>query len=183
MTSHDRDPDWERALGGDAAAREELTQRALAIAARVLLLKGAPRSEIENLAQETGLRVLAALDDGKEVRSFDYFVKYKARGLLGDLRRRHPSRAVDMDSGPDPVTEDPGPEGEAASRERSVALADCLSQLTEALWSVVRRRYQEGLGVDEVAAELGIEPGKVSVRTCRAVKRIRACMMSKGYQG
>lgn len=178
-----QDPLWVRALeSDDPSARELLAARALDLARRTMFAEGVRGADREDLAQETVEGVLRALRKARPVHHFGAFVKARARGVLSDARRRqHLSIDVDDPDRIDPPTGVDLPDERAGSRELTAALRNCIAELSDTLRAVAHLRYQAGLGVDEIAAELGIDKGTVSVRTFRLVEKTRACLARKGF--
>jgi RNA polymerase sigma-70 factor (ECF subfamily) len=124
--------------------------------------------DVEDLYQETWLRVVRAAPRFEPGRRFSTWLFQIALNLARDWRRRPP---------PDPV--DPGtldlPASGTDSLTRAEAALDAerlLAGLPEAQRSALILRYYHDLGEDEVAEILGCPRGTVKSRLHAAVARL-----------
>jgi RNA polymerase sigma-70 factor (ECF subfamily) len=67
----------------------------------------------------------------------------------------------------------PSPSGHAMARERDDALRAALDRLPEDYRAILRLRYDDGLGFDEIAARMGRTPEAVRKLWARAVARLQ----------
>jgi len=88
--------------------------------------------------------------------------------LAKDCWRTRSRRAVETDSGPEPLGDDPN--GQVLLRH---SLVPAVLQLPARQRAVLVLRYFEDLSVDETAAVLGCRPGTVKSQTHAALARLR----------
>jgi RNA polymerase sigma-70 factor (sigma-E family) len=123
----------------------------------------------EELAQDALLR---ACRDWSKVSTFDApgaWVHRVAINLANSsFRRRAAKRRADYRVG---VQQDRHDDPDAAI---AIALRAAISQLPEAMKSVIVLRYFADFSVDECAAILGVPEGTVKTHTRRAIERLRA---------
>lgn len=176
---------WNKSRDGDAAARDELARLAHAIALRELARRGAPRDDHDDLAQEAVRATLAGLDRGHEApRDLPAFLKYKAWGVLSDLRKRMRARPRAIEASEvDPPSPATGPEGGVRASELAAALRACRERLPLDQRETLRLRYELGLESDESAERLGTTRNAVHVRVCRALAALRECLRRRGFEG
>jgi RNA polymerase sigma factor (sigma-70 family) len=172
---------WTRARAGTGADREELCRLAREVAARELSQRGLGGHDVEELAQETVASTLRYLADQPEPpRELRAFLKFRARGVLGDWRKRTRVRQTTNEL---PPLADPG--GRPASPlERADLLAvlrSCLERLPEVQREVVLQRYRTAEASRAIAARLGINKSTVNVRTFRALRALRECLSARGF--
>jgi RNA polymerase sigma-70 factor (ECF subfamily) len=72
------------------------------------------------------------------------------------------------------LTRADNPERLAGLHQQAQALAAALDSLPARQRAVLVLRYLEGMGLDEIAATMGIGPGTVKTHLVRAVRRVRA---------
>lgn len=176
---------WERARGGDPAAAEELSQRALTAARAALRRRGAGSGDLEDLAQEAVRSTLAFLERGGEApRDLSAFLKFRAWGVLSDYRKKMRTTPVESAAPPlaDPAGREPSPESQVHRSQLREALADCMGRLKPELRAVVDLRYTSRLEGVEIARRLDLHRNTVNVRVFRALVALRECLARKGYE-
>ncbi|RYH11632.1 RNA polymerase sigma factor [Tropicimonas sp. IMCC6043] len=148
--------------GGDRAAARiltlRLTPRVLALAVRML----GDRSEAEDVAQESMLRLWKMAPDWRpgEAQVSTWLYRVAANLCTDRLRRR---RGVGIEEafgeGAEPADEQPAVEERMHADGRARALHQALSELPERQRQAVVLRHLEGLSNPEIAAvmEIGIE--------------------------
>lgn len=130
-----------------------------------------------DLAQEVLLTVIAALRDGK-VENPDQVASFMlgtCRLVATSWRRRERRReALSVRMVVDEAVE---------QAEREVAperLQSCLERLAARELRVVMATFYEDSSADEIASQLGVEPGNVRVLRHRAIARLRECVEHGG---
>jgi RNA polymerase sigma-70 factor (ECF subfamily) len=122
--------------------------------------------DVEDLVQETWLRVVRAADRFDPARRFSTWLFQIALNLARDWRRRPPPEPVD----PTHVVA-PAPSGTTTS-DAALDAARLLAALPEAQRAVVILRHFHDLGEDEVAAILDVPRGTVKSRLHNAMARL-----------
>lgn len=123
--------------------------------------------DVDDLVQETWLRVVRAASRFDRARRFSTWLFQIALNLARDWRRRPPSEPVDPErvavlAAPDPV----------ASVHAGLDVARLLGALPEAQRAVVILRHFHDLGEHEVADILGVPRGTVKSRLHHAMARL-----------
>ena len=163
----------QRVARGDQRALEALCarwQRRL----HGLLWRQTAGRDVEDLYQETWLRVVRAADRFDPQRRFSTWLHQIALNLCRDWRRRPPEEPVDPDRirlvAPDAT----------AATSAAVDVERLLAALPEAQRSVVALRLQQDLSEAQVAEILGIPRGTVKSRLHEALRRLAA--LARGEQ-
>jgi RNA polymerase sigma-70 factor (ECF subfamily) len=125
--------------------------------------------DVDDLVQETWLRVVRAADRHDPARRFSTWVFQIALNLARDWRRRPPADPAE----PERVDALVARDGMAATRA-GLDVARLLMALPEAQRAVVVLRHFHDLGEDEVAAILAIPRGTVKSRLHAAMARLAA---------
>lgn len=152
-----------RLADGDELALRELLRRYEQPLARFLHRQTGGR-DVEDLYQETWLRVVRHADRFDPTRRFSSWLFQIAVNLCRDWQRRPPPE-------PRPLEDEPA----AAGLERSDAALDAahlLAQLPAAQREVVVLRYYHDMSEDEVATILDIPKGTVKSRMHQAIARL-----------
>jgi RNA polymerase sigma-70 factor, ECF subfamily len=177
-----------RGLGRkDMALLNQLVERYQYRLVRYLIYLTASRERVEDLAQETWLRVLnrGGQFDGRS--RFESWLFSIARNLaIDDLRRRRIASLDDPESDGDGWADDlPAPDRAspflaAAKSEDAVRLASALGGLASALGGlaplyreVLMLRFQEELSLLEISAVVGAPVPTVSSRIHRGLELLR----------
>ena len=150
--------------GNDAALRELLRRYERRLA--TFLHRQTGGRDVEDLYQETWLRVVRHADRFDAERRFSTWLFQIAVNLCRDWHRRPP---------PDPRP--PGDEPAGTGLERSEAALDAaqlLAQLPAEQREVVVLRYYQDLSEDDVARILEIPKGTVKSRMHQAIARMAA---------
>jgi RNA polymerase sigma-70 factor, ECF subfamily len=159
-----------RLADGDELALRELLRRYEQSLARFLHRQTGGR-DVEDLYQETWLRVVRHADRFDSARRFSTWLFQIAVNLCRDWQRRPPLE-------PRPREHEPA----AAGMERSEAALDAarlLAQLPVAQREVVVLRYYHDMSEDEVAATLDIPKGTVKSRMHQAIARLTGLVRSE----
>jgi RNA polymerase sigma-70 factor (ECF subfamily) len=164
-----------RAARGEVPAYEELVRRYQGIAHRTAFLI-AGDAQADDAAQAAFVKAYRALGRFDRSRPFRPWLLRIVVNEARNLRRAEARRAaleLRAAAAPDSA---PGPEDEAAARERREALLVAVNWLDEADREVIGMRYFLELGEAETAAALGLAVGTVKSRLSRALGRLRAVM-------
>jgi RNA polymerase sigma-70 factor (ECF subfamily) len=130
------------------------------------------RGDAEELAQETYLRALRRVPDLRDEALLKPWLCRIARNTcLDHLRRARLRRFVGLSEAPEPHTR-ATPETLLHDEERYRALRQAVATMPRKLHDVLVLREYGGLGYQEIAAALGIEPGTVMSRLHRARARL-----------
>ena len=172
-----------RAQRGDAAATRALVERyqrpVFALLARMLL----GRAEVEDLAQETFMRVFTALprfDRAGSAKLSTWILTIASRVALDQLARHAPAvRDVRDVRDPSDLAAIPAraADGADVGADRSAlrrALEAAVAALPPAFRAAFLLREYHGLEYDEIARALDIELGTVRSRLARARAELRA---------
>jgi RNA polymerase sigma-70 factor (ECF subfamily) len=161
-----------RVGGGDAAACRILVERHLdrvvAFAARVLV----DRTEAEDVAQETFLRLWSHAARWQPGRArLGTWLHRVALNLCLDRRRRRPMEA--LEDAPEPI--DPGDEMTAVLHRRDVArhVQREIRRLTEVQRAALALCHYQGLRGDEAAEIMGVTVEALESLLARARRTLR----------
>jgi len=165
-----------RARAGDDAARAALVdryqRRLYALVARLM----ATRPElIDDLAQESFLKVLRALpqfDPRGPARLSTWILTVATRTCLDVLKARRPA----TEEIPASLAAPSNPEQETAQRQMGRRVQAAMARLPEEMRAVVILRAYHDLDYDEIAAALGLELGTVKSRLGRARVALRQAL-------
>jgi len=173
---------WSRARES-GPERERLADFALASARSELARRRAPREELEDLAQEAVRSTLAYVAAGAPPpRDLAAFLKYRAWGVLSDLRKHRRRRPVTETIASIHEPDDParGPRTTFEQGQLLSALVECRKRLGADLRHTVELRYLSGMESDAIAAHLRVHRNTVHVRVHRALIALRECLQRKG---
>lgn len=155
----------DRIKAGDLAAFERLYALTREDASRVLVRLVGRRAEVEDLLQETYLRLLKAVKTFRwESRFRTFLYRVCANVALSQLRwwRRRPEDLVaDI---PERATAERGPEDEAFQREASRLVSAALEGLSAKKRIVFVYHELCGMGPQEIAQAVGSSPNTVRSR-------------------
>ena len=154
---------------GDGRALQELCRRWDRPLDRFLARHTGGR-DVEDLHQETWLRVVRAADRFDANRRFSTWLFQIALNLCRDWLRRRPPEAADTRDGDAVATG----AGSSAATEAALDVRRLLARLPEAQREVVLLRHYLDLGEDEVAEILGCPRGTVKSRLHHAMARLVA---------
>ena len=177
---------WVRASGGDAAARTELAELALAATRAELSRRGVQGSVLADLLQEAQRTTFAFLARNPlPPKDLWTFLKYRAWGVLSDHRKKMRASPLDYQGDLEPLLRkrpvDRSVGDALRSKEIAAALADCRRKLPPELGRVLAMRYDSGLATEGIQHRLGVHRNTIHVRVFRALERMRECMGAKGF--
>jgi RNA polymerase sigma-70 factor, ECF subfamily len=155
----------ERIKAGDLTAFERLYQLTRDDAARVLVHLVGRHAEVEDLLQDTYLRLLKAVKTFRgEARFRTFLYRVCANVAFSHMRwwrRRHEEPVAEVPEQPSPER---GPEDEAFRREAGRLVALALEGLTARKRIVFVYHELCGLGPEEIAQAVGTSPNTVRSR-------------------
>jgi RNA polymerase sigma-70 factor, ECF subfamily len=163
---------------GDVLLLQSLVEQYQYRLVRYLIYLLGRRDEVDDLIQETWLRVL------ERGRSYDGRLRFEpwlftiARNLTIDHMRKR--RSVSLDSNDDdiatlsPVSNAPSPFTLAARSEDSQRLAQSLQTLDFVYREALVLRFQEDLSLQEIATVVGAPVSTVASRIYRGLATLRA---------
>jgi RNA polymerase sigma-70 factor (ECF subfamily) len=154
---------------GDERALLELTTR-YARPLHQFLYRHTGGRDVDDLYQETWLRVVRAARRFDPTRRFSTWLFQIAVNLCRDWHRRAPPEPVD----PDRLQETAGSADPAGDAGAAIDVRRLLAALPEAQRSAVILRYFHDLGEDEMAEILGCPRGTVKSRLHQALTRMAA---------
>jgi RNA polymerase sigma-70 factor (ECF subfamily) len=131
---------------------------------------GNQRALVEDLAQETFLRVLRALpgfDSSGPARLSTWILTIATRLALDHLRRKVPGMEEASRGGGMPALL-PRPDQDARRRALAVAMAQAVEALGPPFRAAFVLREFHGLSYEQIAVALEIDPGTVKSRLSRA---------------
>jgi RNA polymerase sigma factor (sigma-70 family) len=129
--------------------------------------------EARDLAQDTLLKVTRALPRFDPSRPFAAWIYRIARNAcLNHLERRRLRGRPEVPA--DRVGPTPRPDQLAARREEADRVREALAGLPRADRELLRMKLVTGLDNAEISRRLGLTPGALRTRACRALARLRA---------
>lgn len=154
---------------GDQAAYGVLVRRHQDRIYRHLLNLTGSQEEALELAQEVFIKAWQALPTWRpDVQLHTWLYRIASNAALDVLRRRKVVRFVPLDDDFDAPTDQPGPEAQLQARQGLRRVHAALARLVPEQREILLLREVEGLGYDELATTLGIDPGTVKSRLSRA---------------
>ena len=158
---------------GEGAQTRVTIERIMAKAKRVLLRRGVPADDVDDLVHDAFVRI-TQYEKGHEVRTPEALFVTAAVNLSIDRQRsngRSPfsHRAVDLEA---IIDTQPTPEDIAAARARLTHLRAGLDRLNEKTRRIVIARRLDGLSVAEIAAREGLSIAAVEKQIARATLKL-----------
>jgi len=171
---------------GDAEAARvlmlRLTPRVLSFATRML---GGDRAEAEDVAQDAMMRLWKVAPDWRQGEAKVTTWLYRVVSNLCTDRLRK-TRAVDIDSVPEPMDDTPGAEAALQQAARVSALDAALAQLPDRQRQAVILRHIEGFANPEIAQLMDIGVEAVESLTARGKRALAAILAGRraelGYE-
>lgn len=140
------------------------------------------RDAVDDLIQETWLRVLERGHsyDGKS--RFEPWLFAVARNLAMDYLRKRPVFSLDTnDTLEPPASQGPSPFEQAARTEDALRLAQSLAALEPHYREALVLRFQEELSLEEMSGVVGAPVSTVSSRIYRGLAALRAKMEGSSH--
>jgi RNA polymerase sigma-70 factor (ECF subfamily) len=169
-----------RAKAGDRRAQAAIVHRyERPVFSLLWRMIGPQPAVVEDLTQETFLRVLRALerfeDDGR-ARMVTWVLSIASRLAIDHMRASRPHRDVTIVPGALPVAL-PTPEHEVSRRALGVALIQAVESLSPPFKAAFLLREVHGLSYDEIGLALDIDVGTVKSRLARARAALQAALV------
>jgi RNA polymerase sigma-70 factor (ECF subfamily) len=177
----------ERAKNGDAAAARDLVERALPSVrrwARGRVPQSVRRdANTEDVVQEAFLRTLRNLEQFRHhtVGALHAYLRRAVINRIRDLIRGSRRRAVEFDSGAEPVDWQPSPLERAILRERVEHFLAALARLQPRDRQVIVWRLELGYSPQEIATRLGKSEAAAAMTVSRAMGRLAKELETKGH--
>jgi RNA polymerase sigma-70 factor (ECF subfamily) len=181
-----------RVAAGDPDALETLVDRwrarLYAFCHRNLGVLGVPAAEVDDVVQETWLRVVRAAARFDPERRFPVWLFSIAVNLCRDARRRRRMEVGTEDdaAATEAILDEPHaahvPEAfrRLRERDRQRAVEAMLARLPDAMREVVVLRFYEDLDLAEIAEATGLPVGTVKSRLFYAIRRVREMAAEEG---
>ena len=165
---------------GDLILLQALVEQYQYRLVRYLIYLLGRRDEVDDLVQETWLRVLerGSSYDGRS--RFEPWLFTIARNLTIDHLRKHRTFSLDSNDNPErdavtplPVSKDPSPFALAARTEDAQRIAQSMQTLDPIFREALVLRFQEDLSLQEIAVVVGAPVTTVASRIYRALATLR----------
>ncbi len=177
------DVTFERARDGDTAGCRALVQRyerpVFALVARMVVPE---RDCVEDLAQETFLRVFTALsrfDRNGTAKLSSWILTIATRVTIDHLRKR--KDALFVDASVVPLQASNRADDGARRRELGRALQESVAELAPPFRAAFLLREYHHLSYDEIAQALECDAGTVKSRLNRARRSLRTALQERGF--
>jgi RNA polymerase sigma-70 factor (ECF subfamily) len=183
----DPDSEWaRRARDGDLAAMEVLVERHQAAVARLLWRFVRTRADLDDLVQETFLRMVRGLPDWKATQPFAHWLLRIATNTGRDYFRRRVVRQRWMaersgDDSDQLAPEALDPTGDPAARAAANEVKTILARLSPDERTLLTLHHLEGWGLAQIAAQFGWTLTATKLRAWRARRQLRAFMESSDH--
>jgi RNA polymerase sigma-70 factor (ECF subfamily) len=172
-----------RAKRGDERAWLALVRhhesRVFALVSR-MLAGSRPASLVQDIAQDTFVRVLRALpefDEAGAARLSSWILCIATRLTIDELRRQSAATTGDVDG----FAASDRADLQAERGELGEALSRALASLTPTLRAVFVLREYHGLEYAEIARALDLHPANVATRLHRSRRALRAALSEEGW--
>jgi RNA polymerase sigma-70 factor (ECF subfamily) len=138
---------------------------------------------IEDLRQETFVRVLTALKSNNRLNSpesLGAFVNSVCNNLLFELYRRDAKRrTIEMDDRFDPPDDRASAESQMATEERSAEIREVLQELSAKDRELLRLVFYEDIDSAQICRSFGVHREYLRVLIHRAKCRFRQCLLRR----
>ena len=152
--------------------------RLYAFCHRNLGLLGVPDGDVDDVFQETWLRVVRSADRFDARKKFSTWLFTIAVNLCRDARRRRrigvgdEADVAERESAPEP-DEVPEAFSRLAEMDRQAAVEAMLARLPEAMREVLVLRYYEDMDLAQIAEAVNAPVGTAKSRLFHAIRRVR----------
>jgi RNA polymerase sigma-70 factor, ECF subfamily len=177
-----------QALAGSQEAFRQLVTRYAPAAVNVAARLVHDRALAEDLAQDAFVRAFARLKTYDPERRFSSWFFQVLHNVAVDYLRRKRIDAVSLDTlqadgfpGP-PSDPHASPEAQTARASMGAALSAALTELRPEYREALVLKYQQELGVDEIATILGLPVGTVKTFLHRGRKELADRMAAAGWK-
>jgi RNA polymerase sigma-70 factor (ECF subfamily) len=163
---------------GDLAVIEALVEQYQYRLVRYLIYLLGRRDGVDDLVQETWLRVLERGSSYDGHSRFEPWLFRVARNIAVDAMRRRQNLSLDSDDDdgrppPSPASSEPSPFTLAARTEEADRLAHSLQALDPVHREALVLRFQEDLSLQEISAIVGAPVSTVASRIYRGLATLR----------
>jgi len=177
-----------QALAGSQAAYQALVARYASAAVNLAARLVHDRALAEDLAQEAFVRAFARLSTFDPERRFSSWFFQVLHNVAVDFLRRKRIDTVSLDvlqadgyPGP-PAARSSSPDAQAEQRSLADALAAALRRIRPEYREAIALKYQQDLGIDEIAGILGLPEGTVKTYLHRGRKELAAILSAEGWK-
>src|ERR1700761_379423 len=161
----------------DAAVLETLVEQYQIRLVRYLISLLGRRDGVDDLVQETWLRVLERGGSYDGHSRFEPWLFRVARNIALDATRKRSMFSLDSDEGddvrPSPASSEPSPYTLAARTQDAERLAHSLETLEPVCREALLLRFQEDLSLQEISAIVGAPVSTVASRIYRGLATLR----------
>ena len=177
------------AQDGDEAAFRELIRRYQRPIFSIIYRMVGDRELAEDLAQETFIKVLNAIDSYRPEHKFSSWIFKIANNAAIDHLRRRELETLSLDGAPDAITAErqgatalqvrdraESPLDEMEARELGSQIERAIARLRPEYRSCIMLRHVEGRAYEEIAEILGLPLGTVKTYIHRARAELRAAL-------
>lgn len=140
----------------------------------VALTRGA--SEAEDLVHQAFLLVFDHLQEGRTIHEPGQWLRGVVRNLVREWWRKNRRLPVELADQLCELAESADSALEELREEREAALARCLEKLSDEDRRVIRARYEDGLGIADLAVREGVPAVTARVRLFRIRERLKNCL-------
>jgi RNA polymerase sigma-70 factor (ECF subfamily) len=163
---------------GDVAVVEVLVEQYQYRLVRYLIYLSGRRDGVDDLVQETWLRVLERGSSYDGQSRFEPWLFRVARNIAVDAMRKRQNLSLDSDDDegrarPSPASNEPSPFTLAARTEDAERLARSLETLEPVCREALLLRFQEELSLQEISAVVGAPVSTVASRIYRGLAALR----------
>ena len=162
----------ELVLAGDDHAFEHLFDRYRDAIRRLLVQRLGPASDVDDLLQETFIKVYINLHRYSAQYTFGQWVYTIARNTFIDFVRRRPDDLPIDERFKAPASLAPNPEESVINRQQRSQIEDYLERLAPRYRQLIRLRFFEELSYEEIADKLVIPLGTVKTQIHRAREQL-----------
>ena len=132
---------------------------------------------------EQAYRDLASLRDESQARSWLFGIAYHRCLDALKSRRRTEARVVRNPEGLDTMPDSqPAPEERVAVNQMTLALEQCVEELSVESRTAVLLRFQESMTFEHMATVCQEKPATLQARVMRALPVLRRCLEGKGIE-
>jgi RNA polymerase sigma-70 factor, ECF subfamily len=171
---------------GDVVVLEALVEQYQSRLVRYLIYLLGSRDGVDDLVQETWLRVLERGGSYNGQLRFEPWLFRVARNIALDAMRKRPMFSLDSyeDDGvrSSPASNEPSPYTLAARTEDAERLAHSLQTLEPAYREVLVLRFQEDLSLQEISVVVGAPVSTVASRIYRGLATLRPQFEEKQHE-
>ncbi len=166
----------QRVQAGDRMALERLVRRYVRPVQAVVASFLSEQTEIEDVAQDTFVRALRAIDSYDPGRPFAPWLYQIARNVARNRIAAEAVRRTESLPIRDPAATDPQPDRLAEHAEVRARLEQTLAVLPEQRRTAFRLVDVEGMGAAEAGRIMGISPGTVRSHVHHARSHLRSAL-------